>query len=186
MSIQNINRPMLNKCCLSWLKFGIYTMYGLVRLTIRPDFPGHALILGLSCGGASLIQAWFKLAPPLYKNSNKFKINYTKILGFSGLWKSPKTNFPKPPLFPKKQPSFWKISPSEIKGYQNFGLFLGYSKMSISIFGLQPLIPIRTPAWPYSGNFHQKSSFCKLYCLGRLCDFWALRKCINKFLGSNA
>ena len=46
------------------------------------------------------------VTPPLYKNINELKINCTKILGFFGLWKSPKTNFQRPPLCPKKQPSF--------------------------------------------------------------------------------
>ena len=49
---------------------------------------------------------WVKPAPPLYKNSDKWKINCIRILGFFGLYTGPKTNFQKPPLYPKKQPPF--------------------------------------------------------------------------------
>ena len=92
------------------------------------------------------VLASIKPAPQLYENLNKFIINCNRILGIFGLWKSPKINFQNPPLCPKKQPSFIKISPPKIKVYQNFRFFLGSSKMSLSIFGLQPLASKFTPA----------------------------------------
>ena len=81
-------------------------------------------------------------------------------MSFLGLWELPKTNFQIPPLSPLKQPSFLKISPPKITV-----LFLGFTKMSLSIFGLQPLTPNRISAWPYTEDFEYKSSICKLYRL---------------------
>ena len=82
----------------------------------------------ISCGGASLIQAWFKLAPPLYKNSNKWKINYTKILGFFlGSGNHVKPIFQNHPIS-KKTTLFLKNKPLRNWRVPEFWAFFGLFK----------------------------------------------------------